>query len=106
MRTININSWIIKTPDEKEQSEDLLVVLTALVQMRDPAKLPKGLDAFMLFKKLTTAFEKATTSKVLVLEEPVYAFLLNIIKTDIPSQWATNKNIYDAINDFVTAKEE
>ncbi len=106
MRRIAITEWDAKTPDGKDVKENLTIVLEVLVQMKDPKELPKGFEQFKLFRKLSNAFEKAKTTKELVLEEPEYKFLKDTVIKDIPMQWAGNLNIFEAIDSFINAKEE
>ncbi len=106
MRTIEVKEWIVLDSEKKEQKEDLLMVLSVLVTNKKPEELPRGLEQFKLFGKLVKAFEKAGETKVLVLEEDVYKFLKNTVEKDIPSTWGSNKNIVEAIELFMNAKED
>jgi len=106
MRRIPVTEWAIKTAEGTEGKENLLMVLSILVTNKKPEELPRGLEQFKLFSKLTKAFEKAEQTKVLELEEDIYKFLKNTIDRDIPSVWGANKNIVGAIDAFYNAKEE
>jgi len=106
MRNINVLEWTVIDAEKKEHKEDLLMLLSLLVTNQDPTTLPKGLEQFKLFTKLTRAFEKAQETKTLILEEDTYRFLKNTIEKNIPSIWGTNSRIVEAINSFLDAKEE
>ncbi len=106
MRNIEVKEWIVVDAEKKEHKEDLLMLLSLLVTNKKPEELPRGLEQFKLFTKLTKAFEKAGETKVLVLEEDTYKFLKATVEKDIPSIWGKNKNIVEAINVFMDAKEE
>lgn len=106
MRKIQVIEWTVKTAEGTEAKENLLQVLSVLVTNKKPEELPKGLEQFKLFNKLTKAFEKAEQTKVLELEDTEYKFLKNTIDRDIPSVWGANKNIVAAINSFYNAVEE
>ena len=106
MRNIPVKEWVIKNQDGTEGKEDTLIILSFLIGMKKPEELPRGFEQFKLFNKLTRAFEKANETKVLLLEEDSYKFLKNVVSSDIPSAWGGNKNIYEAINAFMEAKEE
>ena len=106
MRNIEVKEWIVIDAEKKEHKEDLLMLLSLLVTNKKPDELPRGFEQFKLFRKLTVAFEKATESRVLVLEEDVYKFLKSTVETSIPSIWGTNKNIVEAINLFMESREE
>ena len=106
MRNIAVKEWTVVDTEKNEHKEDLLMLLSLLVTNKKPEELPRGLEQFKLFTKITKAFEKASETKVLVLEEDVYKFLKNTVEKDIPSIWGTNKNIVEAINIFMETKEE
>ena len=106
MRKIKLNKWKIITPDGKEGEEDLLLALNVLIANKKPEEMPRGLEKFRLFNKLSKAFEKAEESKELILEEAEYKFLKDTIDKDIPSIWGANKNLSEAIEAFLDAKEE
>ncbi len=105
MRRILVKEWDTKTPDGKDVKEDLLIVLSVLVQMKKPEELPRGFEQFTLFRKISSAFDKAKETKELILEEPEYKFLKNTIVKDIPMQWSGNQNVYNAIILFMEAQE-
>lgn len=105
MRKIKIESWKANIGNE-EKEENILIALNILLSNKKPEEIPRGIDKFRLFGRLAKAFEKAEKTKVLELEESDYAFLKKMIENDIPSVWAMNKNSYDAIENFLNAKEE
>ena len=115
MRKIKIETWKSKVPvygtdgqtvvDTKEQDEDLLTVLNALIVNKKPEEMPKGLDNFRLFGRLSKAFEKADETKVLELEEGDYSFLKGIVEKDTPASWGMNENILKAVELFLNAGE-
>ena len=104
MRKIKIEKWKVKTPNG-EAEEDLLMALNALISAKKPEEIPRGLDKFRLFHRLSKAFEKAETSKILELEEFDYKFLKDTVEKDIPSVWGLNPNIAKAFEEFLEAKE-
>lgn len=106
MRSIEVKSWNVQDTNEKVHSEDLLMLLSLLVTNKKPEELPRGLEQFKLFTKITKAFEKAQETKVLVVEEDTYRFLKSTVEKDIPSIWGANTRIVEAINVFLDAKEE
>lgn len=106
MRKLKIEKWKAKTPDGKETEEDVLMVLSILISNKKPEEIPKGLDKFRLFSRLSKAFDKATKTNVLELEETEYMFLKETIEKDIPSIWAMNPNVAKSIEDFMNAKME
>jgi len=116
MRKIKLNKWKSNVPifDEdgktviktEERNEDLLVVINVLLASKKPAEMPRGLDQFRTFNRLSKAFEKADKSRVLELEEADYSFLKKEIENNIPSAWGMNSDISKAIEDFLDAKEE
>ncbi len=104
MYKISIEDWPVKGPNGEEGKENLLVLMGYLVSQNK--EVPTGFAAFQLFNKIVKAFEKADTTKVLELEEPVYKFLKNIVEKNIPSNWSGNPAIYKAVVSFMEAKDE
>ena len=68
--------------------------------------MPRALDNFRLFGRLSKAFEKADEKGVLELEEVDYSFLKNMLETDTPAAWGMNENILEAVEEFLNAKQE
>ena len=115
MRKIKIETWKAKVPvrDEKgqiigaeEQDENLLTAFNVLIANKKPEEMPRGLDKFRTFGRITKAFDKAEKTKVLELEEADYMFLKEEIKLSIPSIWGMNENLLKAVEAFLEAKEE
>lgn len=106
MRKIKLEKWKSKTPDGKEMDEDLLMALNVLIANKKPEDMPRGLDKFRIFNRLSKAFEKADKSRVLELEETEYKFLKDEIENSIPSGWGMNQNIAKAVESFLEAKSE
>lgn len=118
MRKIKVEKWKSRVPRYEgegserkvvgydEIDEDILVVLNVLIGNKKPEEIPKGLDKFRLFGRLTKSFDKADKNKVLELEEVDYKFLRETIEKDVPSTWGFNENISKAIEEFMNAKEE
>jgi len=115
MRKIKLDKWKSKMPvygdDDKiigteDKDEDLLIALNVLIANKKPEDMPRGLDKFRTFGRLSKAFEKAESSRVLELEEADYKFLKDEIESSVPSSWGMNQNISKAIEDFLESKEE
>ena len=101
MRNVKILKW-----KENGKEVSLLNAINILVSSKDPKYLPKGIDKFKIFGRIGAAFDKAEKKGILELEEADYAFLKEIIEQDIPAQWALNKDIKKAFEEFLNAKEE
>ena len=115
MRKIKIEKWKSKVPkydDEgkivgsEEKDETLLDALNVLIGNKKPENMPKGIDKFRLFNRLSKAFDKADKTKILELEETDYSFLKKTIEEDTPATWGMNVNISEAIEDFLESKDE
>jgi len=106
MRKVKIEKWKAKDKDGNEYDESILTALNVLINNKKPDEIPKGLDKFRLFSRITKAFEKAEKSGELVLEESDYKFLKETVDKDIPCVWGANDNILKAVESFVDAKEE
>ena len=114
MRKVKIETWKARIPvrDEKgqitgseEQDENLLTAFNVLIANKKPEEMPRGLDKFRTFSRLTKAFDKAEKSKVLELEEVDYSFLKKEIESNIPSIWGMNENLMKAVEAFLESKE-
>ena len=114
MRKIKIETWQAKVPKyegEKivgyeDKDENLLSALNMLLGSKKPEEIPRGLDKFRLFGRLSKAFIKAEEKKELWLEEADYSFLKKMIESDVPSVWGFNENLSKAIDLFINAEEE
>jgi hypothetical protein len=104
MKEIKIEKWKVILPDEKEVEESLLDIFSNLMSNKDPQQMPRGLDKFRIFNRIAKAFDEAEKSGTLELEEGDYSFLKNIIETDVPGFWGTNKNISKAVEEFLNVK--
>lgn len=106
MRIIKINKWEVKLPDGKTREENLVFVLSILINNQTPEDMPKGIEKFQIFGNIGTAFDVANGKDVLVLEEREYGFIKEIIETRVPSAWGLNPDISLAIQSFMDAKQE
>lgn len=106
MRTIKIKTWETSLPNGEVEKEGTLMLLNALIMMKRPEEMPKGIEQFRMFNRIGTAFENAEKSGELKLEETEYNLLKGSIEKDIPAAWGMNKNIILAIDSFLNAKEE
>ena len=100
-------TWKTLNPDGSQGPEETTItVLNVLINSLKPEQMPRGLEKFRLFNRLSKAFETSEISKVLEVEEADYNFLKQVIENNIPSVWAMNKHINQAIENFLIAKEE
>uniref|UniRef100_A0A6M3IQI8 Tail assembly chaperone n=1 Tax=viral metagenome TaxID=1070528 RepID=A0A6M3IQI8_9ZZZZ len=114
MRKIKIEKWKSKVPkyDEgkivgtEDKDEDLLIAFNVLIANKKPEEMPRGLDKFRTFGRLSKAFEKADETGFLELEEADYKFLKDSIEKDVPASWGMNANIMKAMEEFLDAKAE
>jgi len=106
MRRIKINKWKSKISDKEEVDEDLLVALNILIGNRRPDEIPRGLEFFRICLRIASSFEKAEETGELILEEQEYNFFKSLIESSVPCTWAFNKNLSQAIDEFLNLKEE
>jgi len=106
MRKIKIVAWKAPSFNGGEADEDLLLAINALVGAKRAEEIPRGIISFQIMNKVGKAFDDASSTGILALEEREYKFLKDIVEKDIPSTWGLNKNLSQAINDFLNAKEE
>ncbi len=115
MRKIKIENWKSDmqkkdkdgnpTGEIEKVDENLLVAMNVLIGNKKPEDMPRGLDKFRTFGKLSKAFDKAQKSNELVLVEAEYKFLKDTIKSDIPATWGMNQNLLKAFESFLNAEE-
>lgn len=105
MRKIEVKTWKA-TLNGKEIDEGSLMLFTSLLSGASPEEMPRGLDQFRLFNRISTAFGEAEKTKVLSLEEGDYSFMKAQIEKNIPAIFGMNANIAEAIDAFINAKQE
>jgi hypothetical protein len=106
MRKIKIESWEGRLPNGEKIQETIMDAINGLINAKPVQELPRGIEKFRIFSKIVEAFEKASETKVLVLEEREYDFIKKMIEQDVPSVWGMNPNIMKAVEDFLSAKQE
>jgi hypothetical protein len=104
MREIKVTKWMTKIPDGSEVEETTISLLSALISMAKPEDMPRGVDSFRTFKRLSDAFENAEKEGTLKLEEGDYSLLKRLIERSIPAIWGMSKNINSATEEFLNAK--
>ena len=104
MRKIKLKKWKVKNPPDGSISEETL--LTAIDTLITISEIPKGLKNFIIFSALGKAYDNAVKTGTLVLEEREYEFLNELITKNIPARWGLNKNLRNAIKEFLEAEEE
>jgi len=109
MKSIKIEKWDGNVTDPKTGKpvkESLLVMINALISSKDPKTLPRGIDQFRLFSKVSKAFEKADKSGTLELEDATYSFLKKMVEADIPSVWGTKPEYAKSVGAFLDAEKQ
>ena len=115
MRKIRIETWKARVPvrdsegkitGSEEQDENLLSAFNVLIANKKPDEMPRGIDKFRTFSRLSKAFDKADKSKVLILEETDYKFLKDELEKNVPSTWGMNENLMKAVEAFLESKSE
>jgi hypothetical protein len=110
MRRIPIKKWKEPVSDGKGQTvmQEVGTVraLTMILNGVPPEDMPRGLENFRLFTRLSAAFEKGEREGTLELEDNDYNFLRRIIENNIPASWGASKDLVEAVGSFLDAKEE
>ena len=105
MKEMKVNKWKAKDNNGNDADDSLLNMMNVLINNKKPEDFPKGLDNFRMFSRLSKAFEKAEQSGILQLEDVDYKFIKDSIVNDIPAVWGMNKNIVNALEEFMSAKD-
>ena len=107
MRNIKISKkWKETDPQGNITKISLIDVLNALISMKKPEDMPKGVDKARMFGRLVKAFDVSKETNELILEESEYGFLKKTIEEDLPSSWGRNTDMMDEIEVFLDAKSE
>jgi len=106
MRKIKVEKWASINPEGKEVEETILDVISLSIQLTPADALPKGIEYFKTFSRFVRAIESAEKTGELLLEEKDYNYLKQSISTYIPANLGFNKNIVEAVDKFLNAKEE
>ena len=107
MRKIPLVKWKENNGSGKAIDTDLTTALTVLIANKDPREIPKGLEQFRLYGRLSKAFERAQAKgDTLILEEAEYQFVKSMLEKDVPATWGMNSAIAGAVEAFLNAKEE
>src|SRR4030043_2122157 len=99
MKSIKVMKWVGKMPDGSDVEDSTISALSVLLNSKKPEELPRGIDKFRLFGRLSKAFDEAEKTDILNLEEGDYQFLKSIIEKDIPSIWGMNPNIKNELEE-------
>ena len=94
---MKLEFWKAKDLKGNEVTESIIDILTALLTFRDPKDLPRGFKQALIFSRILKAFEN---KKELMLDDEDYNFLKEIVDTDTPAIWGSNKNAMDALTKF------
>lgn len=104
MKTIKVHKWKATGFEGTEVEENTIKLLSVLMSNADPKELPRGIDNFRLFHRISVAFDEAEKTGTLSLEENDYSVLKKIIEKDIPAIWGMNNERSVAVDEFVNAK--
>lgn len=108
MKSVKVLEWSEKVFNQssnktEEQKSNTIMLLTFLINNKDPKTMPKGLDKFRIFSRLNKAFQEGEKSKELKLEDGDYVFLKSLIENDIPPYFGMNQDIVKAVDSFLDA---
>ena len=101
MHEIKVIKWKIKDVAGKEIDETLVDALLSLLKNKSQEKIPKGILNFKQFGRIGKALNKAEETNIIMLEEGDFTLLESMIKDEIPSTWALNPDILNAIETFL-----
>ena len=104
MRKIKFLKWTTKGPNG-DVDESTSVVISALLLATPSDQMPRGLEQFKLFGRLSEALSKAEESGELTLEETEYNFVKGMVERSTPAVWAMNPEISKAIDSIINAEE-
>ena len=105
MKVIKVQVWKATNPEGKEVEETTINMLESLLSVARPEEMPRGLEQYKLFARISKAIDEAGKTKILRLEDNDYEFMKGIIEKNIPAVWATNKNLSQAVESILEAKE-
>jgi len=108
MREITNYKWTEKYVDKKGEAKELegslVDALSMIINSIDPSKLPRGIDKFRTYGRITKVFDKAKKNESIILEDADYIFIKNFVEADIPMTWGGKSEVLDAIEAFLSSK--
>lgn len=105
MKEIEVVKWKVKHPETGEEIEEsILTLIDLLISNKKPEDLPKGLESFRIFHRISIAFENAEKMGKLSLEDKDYEFIKGMFEKDMPGQLGFNKNIVEAVENFLSVR--
>ena len=105
MKVIKLFKWQAQNAEGNMVEDGSINMIEMLLSSAPPQELPRGLEQYKLFARLSTAFEKAKTKDTLELEDADYDLMKGIIERNIPAIWATNKDLSKAVEAVLAAEE-
>ena len=105
MKKIRLFKWSAQTPEGSTVEDNSINMIEMLLSSAPAQELPRGLEQYKLFARLSAAFEKAKTKDTLELEDADYNLMKGIIEKNIPAIWATNKDLSKAVESVLEAEE-
>ena len=100
MKSMQIGGWTVVLADGKKQNENLLTVLSFIIN-NSAEDLPNGMEQFRFLQRVAVAFDEAEKTKVLKLEDKDHQVLVGLLEKNIPSRWALSKDISAIVEEFL-----
>ncbi len=109
MYEIKINKWTVNVQQKDgkvvEKKETLLDAITMILGTVDTGK---GFESFMSMHNIAKAISdyKASDTDLLKLEEKEYELIKNLMKENMPSQWAMHEKLSKELMIFFDLKQK
>jgi hypothetical protein len=106
MRKVPFRFWKESDSDGKEVQGNNCLMIEAILASRDPQKMPKGIDQFRFFGRITKACDEAPGIGFIIFEEADYSQLKKFVEEGVPSHWAKHPDIAKAVEEFISIEQE
>ena len=104
MRKIEIHSWEEEGPEGQKATQNTGGMIRVILMMISPQQMPRGLESFRTFSKITKALDDSEGKEFIFLEDPEFSFLSSIIQDNVPADWGGNPDIFKAVEAITEAE--
>ena len=104
MRKFKVGSWE-EGPKGDKQKVTIIDVIKNLMNSQDPTKVPRGIDKFRTFSRLSKAFDESEKTGFVEVEQADFRFLKDLVEKDIPAKFALMSEVTDAVELMLDAED-
>jgi len=95
-RSIKVMKWM-ENVGQKEVESNTCKMISALMQITPPERVPRGIDKFRLMHRIYNALEEAENTGNIEISEGDYTIIRRLVENEVPSNWAKHPDIVNSI---------